>query len=414
MTSRPDGTPESSHTAAARPSLVWLVPGDKGGGVVWVADSCCRQAAAAGYDVTLLTMTPLSEATMARIGYKVVCMHETPPYTDTPRHFVDWVIAHKPGIVFINGCDTMDDCAPYLPAQTRCVYAVHDTPSFYWKAAIKHEDSLDAIFAVSELTAATFRGKLRSPEKLHVTHNGTQFPALSKDVAAPRGPDICFLGGDTPRKGADDVLAIWPHLIQQGYQGTLHWFGRMAPEFKASVERLPAAHQIVLHGHRTRAELFQCLEASSAILVPSRSEAFGLVLVEAMSMGCVPVTWDIPETATDEIVPPDCRFSAPFADYAQAARVTLAAIEARGAIASALANEARTQFSEAAMWARYETLIHHIMMQPRARRDKAGQTPPAYRPPVRATHMIPKPLWNFLRPRLARSAHLFRALRKRL
>ena len=162
-------------TARALTKLCWLAPGDKGGGAIWVANSCCAQALSAGYAPTLLTMEPLSASTLARIQYPVETMNVSPPYVDTPRLFVEWLLERRPNVVFLNNCDAMDDCIPYIPAEVRCVYVVHDTMSFYWKAAVRHEDSLDAIVAVSHETARHLRDKLKRPEKLRVIQNARRF-----------------------------------------------------------------------------------------------------------------------------------------------------------------------------------------------------------------------------------------------
>jgi hypothetical protein len=213
--------------AVIKQRICWLVPSDRGGGVMWVADSCCRQAFAAGYDVTLLTMEPFSQSTMSGISYPVKSMDVVFPYADTPAKFVNWAVERRPHVIFLNDCDAMNDCITYLPPEVRCVYVVHDTMSFYWKSAVRHEASLDAIVAVSGEVARRFRHKLKRSDKLHVIQNGTVFPPL-QDAALERERDaLVFLGGDDPCKGAYDVLEVWRRLVARDFGGWLHWYGRL-------------------------------------------------------------------------------------------------------------------------------------------------------------------------------------------
>ncbi|TWU25794.1 glycosyltransferase family 4 protein [Bythopirellula polymerisocia] len=394
--------------------LCWLVPGERAGGIIWVADSCCRQSAAEGYEVTLLTMEPLSTRTRQTANYSVNCLNVISPYTDTPKIFLDWVTQNRPDVLFINGCDTMDDCIPYLPPEVRCVYVVHDTMSFYWKRAVKYEKSLDAIVAVSNATASRFRGRLKHPERLHVIQNGTVFPPRRTLDSPSHGKDLVFLGGSDSRKGAYDLVHLWPILVESGYSGRLHWYGQMAEDIKLRIATLPASDQIMTYGHVPRTEVLLRLESSSVLLMLSRAEACSIALLEGMSMGCVPVAWDINDTGTKEIVKDGHRFLAPLGDYNALAKQTLLALEHHDAVTEGIATHARTEFAESRMWRDYGIIINQIVTQPLAIRPCEGQSPPDYEFPIRTSQLIPRRLWKFLKPRIAKSPRLYYFLRKKL
>lgn len=394
--------------------LVWVAPTDRGGGAIWVADSCCRQAAVEEFDANLLTLEPLSEATRKTTTYPAHSLDATPPYADTPARFLAWIEEHRPDVVFLNNVDTMDCCIPYLPPTVRCVYVVHDTMTFYHNAAVRHEASLDAVVAVSEATASRFRHKLRQPARVHVIRNGTVFPPISADLGASKTRDLVFLGAADPRKGAYDVLAVWPQLIDLGFSGTLHWYGRIPEDFVQRIGALPQSARIVRHGHLPRAQVFARLETCGALLMLSRGEACSISALESMAMGCIPVAWDIELTGTKEIVPEGLRYLAPLGDFQAAARQTLAALESDAGVKTGLAEIARREYTEAKMWAAYKDLIARVDLQPRAARPRAGLPAPAYRPPLRASYLIPNPLWKWLRPRIARSAKAYYFLRRQL
>ncbi len=323
----------------------WLVPDDYGGGVISVAQACCREAAASGHDATLLTLLPPSGHAEEFGGIKVDSLDASPADADSPARFIRWLRDNPQDVVLLNGCEQVDETPPFIPAKTRAIYVVHDTAPRYFEAAIRHEAALDAIVAVSETVAAQIRHRLQQPEKLFVIHNGTVFPLPY--ASGPRSEDLVFLGGDKHIKGASDVLALWPHLLAQGFGGQLHWFGSVGDTMQKRVAAVPQAHRIVLHGRVARRRIFEIAGSSRALLMPSRVEPFGMATVECMGMGCGVAAWDI-DTGTKEIVhaPEEGRF-APLADYPALATAAMAMLDLGDAQRRAMAQRVREQFSAA-------------------------------------------------------------------
>ena len=386
--------------------LCWLVPDDKGGGVVSVALSCCREARAAGHTVTLLMLLPPTGHISEHVDFELVSLDVIAPGCDAPKKIVDWLAKNPQDVLFLNGCEQADVAIPFLPTQTRSVYVVHDTAPRYWRAALRHEEQLDAIVAVSNTVARIFQHRLRQPEKLRVLHNGTLFPvAVDNPQLNSRAPDILFLGGDEPIKGAYDVLKLWPKLIEQGFMGNLHWFGRVSPAFASQIEKIPRASAVVLQGRVVRSQIFRQAASARILLMLSRNEPFGMATIECMGMGAVPVAWDI-QTGTKEIVEDDYPFFAPLGDYDELADRVLKACADHHRYWQAAARRAREGFGEAAMWRRYASFIDEVMAFPRAERAKGGQSPPTFRPRVRLFQLLPKKLRATVRSTIGRSARM--------
>src|SRR5467141_1548277 len=146
--------------------ITWLVPDDRGGGIVSVAQACCWQAQLAGHNVTLLVMASPTGHAAELGGLRVECLEAKAPYADAPQRIVDWLRHNPQDIVVLNGCGAADTAIPYIPAGTRVVYAVHDTAPRYFKAALVHEAAIDAVAAVSETVASRFGHRLREAKKL--------------------------------------------------------------------------------------------------------------------------------------------------------------------------------------------------------------------------------------------------------
>ena len=392
-------------------STCWLVPDDKGGGVVSVAEACCRQAEAAGMRATLLMLLAPTGHISEFANFQIQSLRLEPPYRDAPWQLVNWLLANPQQILFLNACEQVEPAIPHIPAGIGCVYVVHDTAERYFSAAIRHEDQLDAIVAVSETVAAVLRERLRNRQKLQVIHNGTIFPHdLEEVLQHSRAEDLLFLGGDNPMKGAHDVPKVWRHLQRMGFQGRLHWFGSMGKPFSDKLRKLPNSKNLLIYGRVPRSTIFSLAKSCKVLLMPSRVEPFGMVTIECMGMGCTPIAWDI-ESGTKEIVGPDEGHFIKLGDYEEMAGRIITACQAHQAVFSASTRRIRRQFGESVMAANYRSLADRLLTSPPAFRPMAGKSPPQYKPPVRFFQLLPASVRAAIRVSVGRSARLGYRLR---
>lgn len=384
--------------------LCWLVPDDLGGGMVSVALSCCRQAARAGHDVTLLLLVAPS-GWIEDPSVKVESLGLSINHQETPRRLLRWLEVNQPDVLVLNGCKEADAAIPFLPSTVKCVYVVHDTAGIYWNAAIEYEKDIDRIVAVSETVAVKFRERLLEPDKLSVIHNGCYFPAAPPDDVK-RSDSLIFLGGDNPTKGAHDVLSLWKELVALSSIEKLHWFGAINESLAGQIDKLPHAERIVLHGRAPRSRVFDVAAQTKVLLMLSRVEPFGMATIEAMSMGCVPVAWDI-ATGTKEIVQAErTGFFAALGDIKTlAAQVRMACAQHEEIVGAVIAH-ARTNFDESVMWRNYETLLEQVIAQPTRERSRVDEDVPLYQPPVRRFQLLPPRVRATIKDFIARSPRL--------
>jgi glycosyltransferase involved in cell wall biosynthesis len=388
-------------------NLCWFIPQDTGGGVASVALSCCRQAAAAGHDVTLLLM---AESSGMADEYMTFSVDELGLCTSSdrrraPQALVEWLQDHPQDVLFFNRCLASEPALPYIPLSTHTCFVVHDTAPMFWEGAIEHESVLDAVIAVSKTVASRFSHRLADSSKLSVLHNGTLLPERP-DPSTDRTDDLLFLGGDKPKKGAHDLLDLWPRLVERGFDGHLHWFGSLDTSFEQRVTHLPACDSITTYGHAPRSTIFDQASRAKVLLMLSRVEPFGMATIEGMGMGCLPVAWDI-ETGTSEIVEPGrTGFVAPLGNHAALAETVIEACDRHSSFADEAMTVARTQFSEEAMWDRYAELIDNLKDRPVIHRPRAGDSPPAYEPPTRYFQLLPDGLRAWIRDFIGRSPRL--------
>jgi glycosyltransferase involved in cell wall biosynthesis len=394
--------------------LCWFLPDDYKGGVFPVVCSVCRQARKAGHDAQILMLCPPSGRDPGADGAFIHSLGLPPNAPEAPERILAWLSRHGVETLVLNGCEEADPVIPFLPQNIRCLYAIHDTARWYWTQAIRFQQELDAIVAVSEAVARNVRPQLVEVTKLRIIANGTSFPAAPA-WEAPRPDDLLFVGGDDPMKGVDDAARVWETLQQRGFTGRLHWCGHASAEFVQTLSHLPARDRLVLHGRVSRAEIFELARQAKVVLALTRAESFGMVTLEAMSMGCVPVAWDI-ETGTKTLVQARVQgLFAPLGDYDAFAAAVLQAVQNHSQLGAAAVVRARTEFTEEAMWSRYEQLITQCVASPKSLRPLAGHPPPRFKARPRLGRILPgwiwKPARNFItsNPRLA---YLLRDLRR--
>ena len=385
--------------------LCWLIPDDFGGGIISVALSCCRQAAKAGHETTLLVVLSPTGWIGTERDFLVSSLGLSGAAQETPEALLQWLEENPQDVLFLNGCEQADAVIPYLPPSIKCVYVVHDTAPRYWRTAISEEDNLEAIVAVSETVASKFRQVLKQTAKLSAIANGCVFPERPQTDGG-RQDELIFLGGENPTKGAFDVLKLWKQLLLLGFAGKLHWFGNVGPNFLAKIENLPNSEQIQVYGHVKRELIFSTAASAKVLLMLSRVEPFGMATIEAMSMGCVPVAWDI-NTGTKEIVTANkTGLFAPLGNTPAFANQVLYACENYQAFSSAVIERARGTFEEAVMWKGYESLLDGISTLAAIERSKKGQKPTAYKPANRQFQLFPASIRSAIREFVGRSPSL--------
>lgn len=383
--------------------LCWLVPDDIGGGITPVALNCCEEAEKHGHSATLLM---LREPKWVQYGKFTVASLKLESWAaDAPRSLLAWLQENPQDILFFNGCGEFDSIIPYLPPSIKCVYVVHDTARTYWRSALVEEDCLESIVAVSETVADKFRRYLKRPSKLHVIHNGCLFPP-STSAETIRENSILFLGGDNPTKGAFDVLKVWSMLTARGFKGQLHWFGHMMPSFQSKISKLPASEAITVHGYVSRESIFEKASSSKVLLMLSRVEPFGMATIETMSMGCVPVAWDI-ETGTKEIA--DSGITGLFSSLGNTrslVRNVFEVCEQYERFGTSAIQRVRKHFSSSAMWCKYSRLIAELSLKTPIERPRNGELPPDLIQPMYRFQLLPSAIRTTIREKIGRSTRL--------
>jgi glycosyltransferase involved in cell wall biosynthesis len=155
----------------------------------------------------------------------------------------------------------------------------------------------DRLVAVSEALKTQLVSEGCPAERIDVVPMGTDLRDLFvPDGSARNGTEILFVGRLVPGKGADVLIRAFPGILARQPEATLTVVGG-GPERENLDElarRLGIESHIVFAGPVPHTELAKCYRRAALLVLPSREEGFGLVLIEALGCGCPVVASDLP------------------------------------------------------------------------------------------------------------------------
>jgi glycosyltransferase involved in cell wall biosynthesis len=162
------------------------------------------------------------------------------------------------------------------------------------------------------VTSEAYRGFLATPGGPPVDVVPWGVDGVAPAPASPAVPTdvlrVLFVGQMRPYKGVDTLLRAVAG--QRSLAATLVGSGPLLDRYRALASSLGTTN-VTFAGHVDDAALGSRYGAHDVVVLPSttRAEAFGLVLLEGMAHGCVPVASDLPgvrevATRTGFVVPP--------------------------------------------------------------------------------------------------------------
>ena len=267
----------------------------------------CRYAAEGmakltDWQVTLLSLhDPASSFNDQANGLRIVCLGLD---GNCARLFLQWLATNPQDLIITSGVCRIEPAFQFLPPATRHVVQIHDSGRRYRDVAVRHAAWLDGVTCVGQhieaplrrsLNEAGFKGILRT------VHNGANFPAL-KPRQPYHGPlRLLFMGSVEALKGVFDFVPLLQRLKKLGVPVELNVVGGENKALRRQFQRKGLADCVTWTGRVPHEQCYNIAAESDIFLMTSRKEPFGMVTIEAMSMGCVPIAYDIPSGSTEII-----------------------------------------------------------------------------------------------------------------
>jgi glycosyltransferase involved in cell wall biosynthesis len=153
-----------------------------------------------------------------------------------------------------------------------------------WRKRIEVELA-DLIICCSELARQSYLAAGISGGRIVVNSPGVELDLFQPNYVASRtGPTkFVFVGTASRRKGFDILLEAFRLTSSAFPSAELHVIGD--PESASGFMRYSPSDKIVIHGKHSRLELAHMLGWMDCLVLPSRIEAFGMVVVEALAAG---------------------------------------------------------------------------------------------------------------------------------
>lgn len=218
----------------------------------------------------------------------------------------------------------------------------------------------DAVLALTSIEREGLLAWGVDPSRVHIVGAGLDAipevsQAASAEVLAEWGlsaPIIAFVGRASRDKGAIHAAEAVRLLQARGIPATLALVGQAAPEFTRYYRRLPPAEQAYIRplGAVDDVKKHALLEACHMLVLPSRTESFGLVFLEAWAHG-KPVVGARAGGIPGVVSEGEDGLLVPYGDVAALAKA-MDALLANPALAERLGRQGQKKLSRQFTWAR--------------------------------------------------------------
>jgi len=374
----------------------------------------CRYAAEgmakrSDWRVTLLSLhDPASEFTDEASGLQVVCLGLD---GNCARSFLQWLAANPQDIIITSDVSRIELAFRFIPPETRHVVQIHDSGRRYRAVAVGHAPWIDGVTCVGRhietrlrrsLDEVGFHGILRT------VSNGANFPPLANRKPHSGALRLLYMGRVEALKGVFDLLPLLQRLRKLDVPVSLNIVGGENDALRRQFQRKGLEELVTWSGCVHHEQCYDVAAASDLLLMPSRKESFGMVTIEAMSMGCVPIAYNIPSGSTEIIEPGKCGLLVALGDvqgWANQIRSLHLNRKRLTELSVAAVTRARTHFNADLMSQNLAAFLADVLAhgETRPTRREAGrppETPAIYSPPARGYQLLPAGLRDWIRIRV--------------
>jgi len=173
-----------------------------------------------------------------------------------------------------------------------------EDPNWEIEPMIKALANADAVVAMTPLEVCRLVDSYAVPrEKIFLGGVGVDVADITEVTS--RSAKVVFLGRQAKSKGIDILLDAMQVVWRERPDADLWLVGAKVPEteeIKRKINRLPEAwrHRVKDCGSVSPEERDRILATARCLVLPSKSESFGIVLLEAWGQATPVITWDLP------------------------------------------------------------------------------------------------------------------------
>lgn len=373
-----------------KPRVAWVVHRFTSGGIgpvcIYAARELARQF---GWQTTVVGLhepvdwesDPIGHARMTPLAL---------PEQDTSG-FLEWLRANPQDIIITNDVDTLSGFMPYLPLETAHVIQVHDSGARYIASTARNTAFADAVICVAEHFVPKVRNAVKSSGfagPVRAIHNGADFPTVPARTHHHRPLRLLYMGRMDPLvKGTFDLAGILAAVVDLGIECSLTIAGGECGRLKTRMKNRGLAERVEWLGRIPHAECYTLAATSDVFMMTSRKEPFGMVTIEAMAMGCVPIAWDIDSGTREIVIDGECGLLVPIGSARRFAKAIAGLDRDRhllNRMSNAASERARSRFSASHMASELENFLMKSPRNPSRVARTGIPSPVASSPPRQA------------------------------
>jgi glycosyltransferase involved in cell wall biosynthesis len=286
------------------PSVVFVLP-DKLGGVVNLVDALLRSRRPDAFEYgAVLTHNPLSLDT--RFGGTLAADFQTTFEYRFPVENVHAVVKRLRDSVNGEGVLVANDLVELAMASAvdcgrTVIHVLHGDTDYYYDLAARHEEVIDAFIAMGRTIERRLKERLpHRAADVHFLPYGVAEPPRRRSAAA--GPlRLLFTGRfEHSQKGVLDLPLIDQALVDRGIDVSWTLVGGGPDEH--ALRAAWASPRVKFAGIRTAAEVLDIASRHDVFVLPTRHEGVPVALLEAMSVGLVPVVSHVESGVAEMLV----------------------------------------------------------------------------------------------------------------
>ena len=314
----------------------------------------------------------------------------------------DFLEQHSPCVYLPNFDFDMACAIPSLSPAVRAALVVHCDDPVYYNFVADHGNLFDAIVCVSEFLAEKLRAAHASlSERIFHIPFGVAVPARlpERNKRAGEPLEVAYCGRITfHQKRVEDLAGVIIRCQEESVAARFHIAGTGADErdFFERIRGPLAAGTARRLGFLPNADVLRLLERSDVLLMTSDFEGLPVILLEAMSRGCVPIVTRIKSGMTELVRHGENGFLLPVGDigaFVSALKTLSAEPERLKRLRQAAYERVRDCFTLERAAADYRKLFESLMNDevrwPALRTGKAI-VPSHYRKHVRIVRRVKK------------------------
>src|SRR5699024_8985826 len=160
------------------------------------------------------------------------------------------------------------------------------------EAIIRNADGFDLLTVLTESQKLDVRAADLAGSNLSVVPNSRSLDKIDGTEDRPNGQGVMISRLTSPKRVEDAVRAtIWAHSHSPEINLKVYGEGARRENLERLIKRLQGEDAVSLEGYDNRASTY--FKNARFSVLSSRFEGFGLVLVESMAAGCIPISYDI-------------------------------------------------------------------------------------------------------------------------